>query len=469
MSHARLSPSNHRWVHCPGSVREEQNYVDVAGAAAIDGTGSHLLLEMCLENGVRVETYIGQIIGVNHPDSPMGWMVHADRADRVQMCLDYVARRHAELSAQYPGADIRVEAESKADPGGMFGRDDWKGTADITITVVQEGSVLFVEICDYKDGRGYVSEKNNSQLVSYAGGKIRPYVASGPDLVRPLRPLGVRDGVRMTIVQPKTNTPVRYSDASTSELLRELEQLAQAAHATDAPDAPVRPGKHCQWCKASMKRGGHCSVEATQSLETVKNMSNDVIATDGGLFEQLGQLMGDVTHMTNDQLSQLASARDALNAAFDKVDTELTTRLEQGQSVAGFALKPGRSSRVWAKSEEDVVKALKGRRLKNADIYPPKLISVTQVMKLDSLTDQQKEKIERDLVTVKAGALKLTKVAHGEENNAETMFKDVAQCKTDVVHSVAQGTETVVKEVTPSVFAENDVAIEAAEPEVSFF
>ena len=65
-SHARLSPSNTRWPKCPGSVREEAAYPDVSGEAAIDGTGSHLLLELCLQNGVRAATYDGQIIGANH-------------------------------------------------------------------------------------------------------------------------------------------------------------------------------------------------------------------------------------------------------------------------------------------------------------------------------------------------------------------------------------------------------------------
>ena len=46
-AHARLGPSNPRWTKCPGSVREEMFYIDIPGEAAIDGTGSHLLLEMC--------------------------------------------------------------------------------------------------------------------------------------------------------------------------------------------------------------------------------------------------------------------------------------------------------------------------------------------------------------------------------------------------------------------------------------
>ena len=69
-THARLSPSNARWPNCPGSVREEASYIDVAGAAAIDGTGSHLLLEMCLDNAVPAIVYDGQVIGANDEARP---------------------------------------------------------------------------------------------------------------------------------------------------------------------------------------------------------------------------------------------------------------------------------------------------------------------------------------------------------------------------------------------------------------
>ena len=58
-THARLAPSNHRWPHCAGSVREEERYPDIAGEAAIDGTGSHLLLEYSLMHNVPASAYIG--------------------------------------------------------------------------------------------------------------------------------------------------------------------------------------------------------------------------------------------------------------------------------------------------------------------------------------------------------------------------------------------------------------------------
>lgn len=420
--HARLGPSNHRWPNCPGSVREEANYVDVAGEAAIDGTGSHLLLEMCMENNVLAIQYDQQIIGANHPDQMGGWLVGPERIARVQMCLDYIQRRVNELKTEYPHCTVTVESESTSDPGALFGRDDWWGTCDITITAIDaEGVVWFLEAADYKDGRGWVNAKDNTQLISYLGGKI-----------------GLHHKVldcRMAIIQPKTNPVIRYQcskrpddNLSVEGVMQRLAEMNEAAKETDKPDAPTRSGKHCQWCKANPKRGGHCVTATEQSIQVVKNMSNtEVIASDATAFEYISKVVADPTTLTNEQLSELLSAKDALMAAFDKCESEIQTRIEQGQHVSGYAMLPGNSTRKWNASEEDIAKMLKGRRIKLDEIYPKKLVSVAAMLKSSNLTDAQKKKIEEDYVSEIAGKITLKKVAHS-----------VAQSTTNDVDSVKQ-------------------------------
>lgn len=436
-AHARLGPSNHRWPHCPGSVREEAQYPDIPGDAAIDGTGSHLLLEMCLLNNVRAEVYDREVIGEGHPDSPHGWMVAPDRIERVQMCLDYVERRIGELTQQFPNARILTQAESKANPGGMFGRDDWWGTCDITITVFTPDVDYprFIEVIDYKDGRQFVPVKGNTQLLSYLGGQARPFIASGPDMVRPLRPKRLGAG-RITIVQPKTTPPVRYEDISGEELVDELQKLADAAYRTDDPDAPLIPGKHCQWC--SHGRAGNCTAKSEKGLETVKTMSNDIIATEGqSFFELIEKSMGDISQLDDAQLAELADAREPLNAIFDKVNDEIELRIQAGSVVPGYAIRPGRGSNVWNADEDTIAKMLKARKFKKEDIYPPKLISPAQVLKSDKLTDQQKKKIEEEYITYKVGSNKLTKVSRenvaqrktNDVQSPELMFADVVETK----------------------------------------
>lgn len=447
--HARLGPSNHRWPNCPGSVREEANYPDIPGEAAIDGTGSHLLLEMCLENNVPAIQYDQQIIGANHPDHTTGWLVGIERIQRVQMCLDYVSRRVKELKAEFPGCTVTVEAESKADPGALFQRDDWWGTCDITILCRQKhtGELYFIEVCDYKDGRGYVNAKDNSQLQSYLIGKLRPYINKPPQ------------GCRMSIVQPKTNPVIRYQCSTRPEdgltvkgIMSTAIDLHRAAVATDDPNAPCISGKHCQWCKANPKRGGHCVTATEQSIQVVTKMSNTEVATVNlPMFEQVSQVIADPKSLTSDQLAELLSAKDALMAAFDKCEAEIVERIEQGQQVNGYAMQPGRVTRKWNEPEEEIVKKLKSRKLKLDDIYPKKLASPAQILKSDKLTDAQKKRIESDLVSEVAGKLTLKKVAH-----------NVAQSSTNDVQSVQQMFASVPASTEPT-------ATDSGDNEISFF
>lgn len=452
--HARLGPSNHRWPNCPGSVLAEAPYPDIPGEAAIDGTGSHLLLEYCLKHGVRADCYDGQIIGVNHQDNPNGWLIDLTRCERVQECLDYVAKRHSDLGKEYPGATITVQAESHSDPGAMFGRNDWWGTVDVTIEVSDEGQCLFMEVIDYKDGRGWVNAKDNTQLISYLGGKVREYIASGPQMIKPL----VTDrlhGCRMTIVQPKTTPTVRSEDIPVPVLIDKLEELGLAAWRTDQPDAPLiaddKGGKgHCRWCKHKP----NCTAQTTNSLEAMTEMSNQLSTTGGqGIVEILQNATLNFNELPDSKLVELADAEAGIQALFDRIKEEIQSRIESGNHVPGYAMKPGKGSNEWNDDEEKIVKMLKARKLKLADIYPPKLVSPAQVMKSDKLTKEQKAKIQRDYVSYIAGGNKLTRVSVKEAPDVNLMFGDVAQSQTKEVQSKPA-----------SIFDE-----EKSKPPVSFF
>jgi hypothetical protein len=416
-AHARLGPSDKTWPHCPGSPRVNAEYVDVAGEAAIDGTGSHELLELCLKNGVRAETYDGQIVGANHEDNPMGWLVGLDRIERVQQGLDYVSRRVAELSKVYPHCKITVEAETRSNPGEKIERDDWWGTVDITITVSNPfDTVLFIEVIDYKDGRMYVSEKNNSQLLSYAIGKLDMTAHATP--------------YRVTIIQPKTSPSVRYEDGTVGSLRAHFNILGAAAVATDDPNAPLIAGKHCTWC--SHGRAKNCTAASEQSLEKVRIMTNNVEVPSGSLFESISETFGDITTLPSEKLEELLDAQPGLMAAFDRVRTEIQRRVDDpdDHTVKGYAMLPGRNSQSWAEDEDAIVKMLKARRLKKDQIYPASLITPAAMKKLDCLTKDQKDKIAAKYIESKAGKDTLQKVRKSVEPvDAAMMFGDIQEVK----------------------------------------
>ncbi len=421
--HAKLSPSNKRWPHCPGSIREEAPYPDIAGAPAIDGTGSHVLLELSLINNVQASNYDQLIIGSNHADMPMGWLVDIERCARVQICLDYVVRRKKELEKLFPGCTVFIQAESKSNPGIFIHRDDWWGTCDITITAISKaGELLFIEVVDYKDGRGYVSEKWNSQLIAYLFGKIIEGVSSVvPDI-----------GMRMTIVQPKTGTPIRYLCSTNTDhglnkdsLMVKVNWLIERAAATDDPDAPLVSGKHCQWCKHNPKRGGTCVTATEKSVEVINTMTNELVVTGGdGLLEFITKAVSDVKSLSEVELTKVADAQAGFSAAFSKVLGEIQERIESGVSVPGYAMSPGRASKVWAEPEDVIVKKLKAKKFKKDDIYPFKLVSPAAALKMSHLTQIQKNKISEELISEVAGEMTLKKVEYDHKGikDVDTMF-----------------------------------------------
>lgn len=412
--HARLSPSNQRWVHCPGSVREEAAYPDIPSKAAIDGTGSHLLLEMCLTHDTRSESFLGEVIGVGHNDRPVGWIVHQDRCDRVNVCLDYVDRRKKELLEDYPSFEIKIETESKSEPCYYFGRDDWWGTVDITIDVYSDissyiSTPCYTEVIDFKDGRGYVSEKDNSQLISYIYGKTGPI-------------FGEQKNNRMTIVQPKTNPPIRYVDIRSDDLYDKAVKLSEAAKRTDDPNAPLIPddkgGKgYCRWCK----HRDNCEARKGVSMKNANE------------FE--GLLSQDIDQMDNETLSKMLDFKPMVDAIFKEAQEKAESLIKQGQILPGYAMRPGNSKKEWNICEDELVKKLKACKFKKEDIYEQKLISPAKVLGHPNLTKKQKERFESEYIHLEPGTLKLKPVSRiDNEKEIVDSFKDVAlQCNTDQI------------------------------------
>ena len=179
-------------------------------------------------------------------------------------------------------------------------------------------------------------------------------------------------------------------------------------------------------------------VDNTGVVSTIENNSESVHA-----FEYISKVVSDPKSLTSDQLSELMSSKDALMAAYDKCETEIIERLNSGQHVSGYDMQPGRSSKKWNESEEEIAKKLKAKKLKLDDIYPKKLISPAQALKLDKLTDIQKKKLESELISVVDGKLTLKKVAHS-----------VAQSSTNDVDSVNQMFADVPTNDSPAVVAD---------------
>ncbi len=419
-THAMLSPSKRsRWALCPGSIREEAKYPDTgSGPAAADGTHSHTLLEYCINRGLSdAMDQVGEVFA----DDDGSFVVDEARAQRVNVAINYVKQRVAELNGM-----AEVIPETRVDPQWFTHRDDLSGTVDIQII---GGGVL--EIVDYKDGMGIVEAENNLQLEQYAMGKLAECKLGWnvPEQY-PWKE------VHMTIIQPKLALkgmePITKWIVPVKYLLDRLSVLSAQARATDDPNAPLVPGEsQCKFCRAK----GSCAALASNVMKEIGIMFQPVVSQPLDIVDQSAEK--DPTTMDDAQLRQIMEAAPLMRQLLEAVEKEALRRLEAGQSLPGLKLVHGRGSRAWALTEDEMAEKLVKMGIPKTAIYETKLVSPAKAEKLTwekrdgtkvSLTDRQLKRMDQEYVTKLAG--KLTVVPESDSRpavilNAAPMFSAV--------------------------------------------
>lgn len=391
-AHAQLSPSKrNRWALCPGSIREEAKYPEQSGgAAAIDGTHTHTLLERCIKSGMSAQFHIGQSM-VDHEGE---FTVDADRAARVQIALDYIDKRNDE-------GNMTLLSESKVDPSFLLGRTDLSGTVDVQI--IGNG---VLELIDYKDGMAPVDAKGNMQLEQYAYGVLAGYKL-------PVNGDYPFDTVRMTIIQPKlamkNMNPISSFDVSVRDLMANMGTIIRQAAATDAPDAPLVPGEsQCKYCRAK----GNCSALASNVMKEVGIMFQPIVNQTLDVAQQSADK--DPTAMNDAQIRQIMEAAPLMRQLLEGVEKEALRRLKAGQSIDGLKLVNGRGSRAWALPETEIAEKLVKMGIPKTAIYETKLVTPAKAEKLSwtkkdgevkQLTERQLKTMEQEYVVKMAGSI----------------------------------------------------------------
>lgn len=413
-THATLSPSKRsRWGACPGSIREEAKYPeDRSGAAAIDGTHTHTLLNWCL---TQPDSMIGDPksqIGYTMKDDDGEFIVQGDRASRVQFALDYIMKRKIEMEA------IRVYSEERVNPVSVFHRNDLAGTCDVII--MGEHSL---EVIDYKDGMGIVDAKDNPQMEQYLIGYLSPFIASGSPI--PWKT------IRMTIIQPKLRERgmdgISYHEIDSSEVPRIVEAIKQQAQATDDPNAPLIPGKHCDYCKHK----GACGALSGQALKASGlSFANLDVAQQAADKEP--------TSLTDDQIKEILEAAPLIRQMLEGAEAEALRRFNIGHPIAGLKAVRGRGSRSWAEDDDSMAEKLKKMGMPKDTIWKTSLITVAQAEKVkwtkrdgseDQLSPRQLKTLQAEYIKKSDG--KLTVVPESDERpaaitTAEHLFGEVA-------------------------------------------
>lgn len=444
-THSTLSPSaRHRWGVCPGSVREEAKYPEPPGGqAANDGTRTHALLERAiLFEFVNKEGVCGPApyYGTTITDEFGTYTVDLERAQRVNVALEYIRSRVAELG------NVEVIPERRVHPDGFVGRADMSGTVDVQIR-----SKHVLEITDYKDGMHPVSAVDNPQLEQYAIGALAEIPA---DLYPKM--------VRMTIVQPKLAVkgmpPITSHEIPVAELLAKVEVIKAQAAATDDPNAPLVPGEsQCKYCRAK----GACPALAAKAMSEVNVMFGPVTPVLPDVLEPAHQAANQNPEaMSNDQLRQLLEAEPLLKQLMEGAKAEVQRRLEAGQAVPGFKLVNGRGTRKWALPEEEIAKKLKGMGVPKEAIFETKLVSPAAAEKLVwekkgemvQLSKIQIERLNKEYVTTVVGKPTVAPESDSRQAvilDASSMFGAIEPVGVQIDYSKAD-TGTVVLPPAPA-------------------
>ena len=421
-THAKLSPSKrHRWAACPGSIREEAKYPDErSGAAAIDGTHTHTVLEHCTKAGLADPT---SMVGVKMKDDDGEFVIDADRAARVKVAIDYLKTRQAESLGM-----AQIVSEERVNPQWLVSRDDLDGTVDAQL---HDRLNEVVEIIDYKDGMNDAWDSAILQMEQYAVGVLASLKIARPN------PYPFKT-VRMTVIQPKLalkgGKAIRSVDYPVAQVLDEVARdLVIEASATDNPQAPLVPGEsQCKYCRAK----GGCAALAGDVMKEVGIMFQPVVTETLDVAQQSADK--DPAQMDDQQIRQIMEAAPLMRQLLEGVEKEALRRLESGNPIPGLKLVHGRGSRAWTLPEEEMAKKLVKMGIPKTAIYETKLVTPAKAEKLTwekrdgtkvSLTDRQLKRMEQEYVAKLAG--KLTVVPESDSRpavitNAAPLFSAVA-------------------------------------------
>ena len=296
-AHAKFAASSsERWMNCPASMKlAELCPPSRSGAAAVEGTKAHELMERALEMWVKdVVTFFEND---NYP---------LDMREHVQVLVDFVRENRGEHD------ELLIEQKTFLDfihPTDMF------GTVDVAI-IEPFGSL---HIIDYKHGVGYVNHKENPQMMYYALGLAheRNY-----DF----------DSIKTTIVQPRGGSKaVRTFEFDTKLLFKWRDKFKEAVERCETANiTDVVEGSWCKWCPAKLK----CPALSTKSLVSAKL----AFAT---------PVQPEPKDLSASQLKAVLDRAEYIELWIDEVKKYAEERVRNGDTIPGWGLVPKRAMRQW--------------------------------------------------------------------------------------------------------------------------
>lgn len=319
-----------RIIACPGSYKQSLGTPDKSSAYAAEGTMLHQVVEDILSDKYGDDT---ECIGFEMDGHTC---TEALYHEMVKPAIDI-------FDENFDGAEYKLEQTVRFE---MINNSF--GTADVV--GVHNNTTL---ILDWKFGRGVkVEAKGNKQLL-FCAAAARQHSTTSQFFDRDVM-------IRGAIVQPGmgglTVWNFSHEDVDTFE-----EDLLAAWKIANSAKPDYADGDHCKFCKGKPT----CEVK-----------TNKVAAV-----QTLAILKETERSYTPDELANWMDMAEMAEDWAKAVKSMAHSGLEAGDAVPGWKLVNKRASRKWT-DEEKAVKFLKGIRVKHAQIYPAKLVSIPQAEKL---------------------------------------------------------------------------------------
>lgn len=362
--HAVLSASSSKqWLHCPPSVRLQENFPNESSVYAAEGTFAHEVCEY------KVRRYLHE--RVKRPQS------EEFDTEEIEQITDIYAEFVITIIEQMRqnGCEPLAFVEERVNyshiaPSGF-------GTADMLIIGKDENGKGLLHVVDFKTGKGvFVDADHNSQMMLYALGGLAAY-----GFIYEI------ETVRMSIVQPRLDN-ISTFECSRQELEEWGESIKPIAKLAYEGKGEQNPGDWCRFCRAKPV----CKACANEALALCRE---DFLDLDAGAFDETTE-ESDMTapYEADTQtavfrqpglipISELAEILPTLNrisswieAVFAFVSSEA---INHGVPIPGYKVVEGRSKRIFTDTKAVVDTAVQNGY---TDLYKQSLITLTEFEKM---------------------------------------------------------------------------------------
>ena len=362
--HALLSASGSKqWLHCPPSVRLQENFPNESSVYAAEGTYAHEVCEY------KVRKYLKERV-----KRPQSEEYDTEEIEQItDVYAEFVITIIEEMKEN--GCEPLAFVEERVDyshiaPSGF-------GTADMLIIGKDEQWRGILHVCDFKTGAGvFVDADHNSQMMLYAIGALAAYGF-----------LYDIEIVRMSIIQPRLDN-ISTFECSRQELEDWGESIKPIAKLAYEGKGEQHPGDWCRFCRAKPV----CKACADEALALCRE---DFLDLDAGAFDDTAE-ESDMTapYEADTQtavfkqpglipIAELAEILPTLNrisswieAVFAFVSSEA---INHGVPIPGYKVVEGRSKRVFTDTKAVVDVAVQNGY---TDLYKQTLITLTEFEKM---------------------------------------------------------------------------------------